>query len=716
MLTDLRFEDLAAWITELASIKLKPFHSAEDEAQLGKWTMLVDLWLQTAESLTQAKRHSNTEFWDYVESLFDAGVNAESLLATQVEAESIFESPGQSTASTMTPTRLDPEKEREWILSHLIEAMAYYLTVDAIDGQTLPFDLRNNNSRSAYQLLSYGPLLEDLENLNTPVGKPYYEVRTKPRQVGSTTFWEKLAALFLQTIPGYKVCIQFPAEGDATEHIEKVLKDLKRMAEHWPGLFYSVTKANVSKGVVKLSNGSELHCRHGGGSGVIKVGNNFNMFVASEAGKYERHNPGAWKTINTAIIPAVHSGPYNIVAWEGTNDELAYELNRVAGLPGYRFMFFGWKVIKEYIGPPVNKPQTDPNGRYHDYEIVDANRVNISEREYGLRNTLSPDQLGFRRQKIDALGDLDLFHQEYPLTYNESQISGTIKFFPSVLLQRKFPKPKRKLHLHAECYVDKRPTLISRLEVEQEESSDGRWWVWHEPGNFDVVLAGDFSDGIPGGDYTSLGGYRVQDGVQVAGAKFRGGKNNEIAIVEELAKFTAYYGVRRTKVIGELDAVGKAVRSRWIDFGHSLNYHRVLTRKSYDEYSDSMWFTQTTTTRGAALLALRTAIANGEFVINDERWLWDAEDFIKHKSGKYAGAEAASRVTGEKVRDDMVMQSALGWEGIVTHSKRAKRSPSPVKATAKQHASRRNSVLEDICYGDLQGGLLGRLINGHTRR
>lgn len=718
MLTDFRWEDYAHWRANHTRLKLKSALTEAEKAEKDKWATLLELWLVGMEQATGCPRSSDTEFWNFVKDLDYAGVNAENLVGDEPGVEAIFDKPKDAGPTLSEP---DSEEERQWCLRNIIRAMALYITViqPVLGDETnveVPFDLSDTeNSRSVWQMLSYGCLISDLELGNVPAGTPWYEVRTKPRQVGSTTFWKCLACLLMMCIPRYKVCLQFPLEDDAKEHCEDMLRILTRMHELWPHMFWPVTTSRTSKGVIKLANGSELHCRHGGGSGVKKVGMNFNMFVASEAGKYERHAPDAWQQINTAIIPAVHRGRWNIVAWEGTNDELAYELNRLAALAqqphsNYRFKFFGWTVIKEYVGPPIYEPETDRYGTYADFEVIDNEQHPISEREYAEKCGLTPEQIGFRRQKIDSLGSLELFHQEYPFTYEESLVSGTVKFFPAKLLLRKFPTPKMKINFNVNTRTDGKPTRWREMVMDYEEHHDGRWWIWSEPEKTDYILAADFSDGVPGGDYTGIGIFRVADGQQVAGAKFRGGARNEIVVVDEMVSATLYYGCSRVRVIGELDGPGKAVRSRWIDFHHPNNYHRMLGRKSFDEYTDSMWYNQSSngTIRAAALLNMRTAIANGEMTILDERWKWDAEDFIKSDKGKYEGASAVSRITGERVRDDMVMMSSLAWECLRTHPKfgKTKRRSPPKRNPLKKSSA---TEVEDLRYNDLVGGLIGRI-------
>ena len=727
MLTDYRFEDYALWRSNAERIRRRTIRTPEEKGELQKWDTLLSIWLQGMEEMTGCKRTESTEIWNYVRKIDFAGVNAVNMTGAP-QAEALFETPALKVDVKFEDNEV--RDERAWALTHIGHAMAKYLPVFTVPdpenptGIEIPFDIIDpKNSRSQYQHDAYISLIEDLNTGNVPEGTPFYEVRTKPRQVGSTTFWEKLSVILMQLIPRYKACMQFPLEPDAVEHMEKIVYDLERMHELWPEIFWAIKSVSRTKGIIVLENNSEFHIRHGGGQGLRKVGTNFNLFVASEAGKYERNSPDAWSKINTMIIPAVHPGPYNIVAWEGTNDELAFELNRLVKVAlephsTYRFLFFGWNIIKEYVGPPITQPEWSLYGKYSDYIIMDGDRKSISEAEYAGNCGLSPGQIGFRRQKIDGLGSLDLFHQEYPFTYEESQVSGTVKFFPSAMVQRSFPSPLRKIDFVGEVYEGTRALRAREIEYSTTEKSDGRWWIFEEPqSGVYYVHAADFSDGIPGGDFTAAGIFRVDNGKQVAGCRYRGGQRNEIAVVRELVLSTLFYGWSNCFVIGELDGPGNAVRSRWIDFYHPNNYHRMLNRKTYDEHTDSMWYRQgSAVTRASALLNMRTAMADGQMYVADERWLWDAVDFIKQKNGKYSAAETVSRITGEKVRDDMVMMTSLAWEGIRTHPKRKRLVAHPPTTLRVRQTKSPKTEVEAINYNDLAGGVIGRIINGSTRR
>jgi hypothetical protein len=176
------------------------------------------------------------------------------------------------------------------------------------------------------------------------------------------------------------------------------------MAKLWPDLFYGMIKRSVADGHLILANGSEIVIRYAGGSGLTKLGGNFNMVILSEAGKYEKLGANIWSTINQVVVPAVHAGPHNVIVWEGTNDELARELQRIAVLARdpvtpYNFEFYPWTILNDYVGPPIVNPDRGAVGRYSDYDLIDGNRIPISEATYSERGNLTPEQIGFRRLK-----------------------------------------------------------------------------------------------------------------------------------------------------------------------------------------------------------------------------------------------------------------------------------------------------------------------------
>jgi len=737
-ITDLDPEMYAQIVAELSELGAYNHPSRGQAKRIAELNYAREVWRSLAETFSDIpyesqllEKKSQTAFWQFIDRLDRAGENAPSLIHECPDIWSILnkdvaeESPPQPSYK-QTSTDDTTVSHRK----NLRKFMKTFQVVETVNltskgKEYIPFDmLDTNNPRSVYQELAYGEFVDELQDGRNPgrelvynpeydlyevksPGTPFYEVRTKPRQVGSTEFWKQISCAMMQLYPGYRVMLHFPLENDAQEHLIKVSYQLERMATLWPDKFFPITRRSMSDGIIQLANGSEAIIRYAGGTGLARLGGNFNMVIMSEAGKYEKVKPGIWGTINQVVIPAVHGAQYNVVAWEGTNDEMAKELQRLEKLSHqphspYRFRFFGWTYISTYVGPEIRSPETSASGRYSDWIMVDGDRRSISEESYAEMYSLTPAQIGFRRQKIDSLGDLELFHREYPMTYEESCTAAYGRFFGPKVLTGKYPEPLRKINLHSDNINS--CDYYRSVEVQVEETSDALWHIWEEPKNdMEYSLSGDFSDGIPGGDYTYLTVFDIW-GTQVAAAKFRGGPQNDIIIAQQMVMICRFYK-DKPYVIGELNNVGKAVRSRWLDFGYPRNYRRILERKSYDEDTDSIWFVTSQANRGPIVLRLRTAMSKGEMQIRDSRFQVDAHDFVKHKNAKYAHSESVSVHTGERAHDDTIIGCALAYEMNRIHPMRGKFFKN-AKVDRPRVRAQAVCVEDGTTYNELFGGIL----------
>lgn len=693
---DIRLLDYAEFIRDRAKLKKRRHLTPSLQAELGRLNDAVLVWETLAERVTGSPKDSDTEFWQFARKINYAGVRAVQIMSDAPEAGVILTEPEQK--SKKQPRAVDTDEVRTKALANPRWAMAKFQVVETVE--TSKFGrVYKSFTMNKYQELSYGPFVDDYAAGNNPPRSPFYEVRGKPRQVGSTEFWKQFISYAMQWYPGTKCLLHTHKAGVSSRHLRSIRRQFERMADEWPELFWPMTKRTDNE--IELANGSSIII----GSAEAPMADlsfNFNIVVLSEVGKYERISANRWSDINQTIIPSVHAGPHNVVAWEGTNDENARELQRLSReaedeASAYRFLFFGFTVVDTYVGPPVYEPSSDPSDRWSDYEFdEDGNRVPISEEEYAERHKLNPGQVGFRRQKIRSLGDIDLVHREYPVTWEESCTSSKAAFFGASVLKKKYSDCLFRLSLRNAG--DKRVVLV------KSESDHGLWSVWHTPSDCEeYALAGDFSDGIPGGDYTVLLVHRLSDGEQVAAARFRA---NEKVIAEQMVLICKYYG-DKPYVMGELNNVGKAVRSAWLEYSYGRNYHRILDRKSYDTFSDSMWFLQTSASREPLILRFKTALCDNLIGLNDVRFSWDAQDFIKSDVGRYEAAHGISSVTGESIRDDYVMAAALAWEMLRSHPLRARmHNIKPDKSDSK----RMKISLVDEAENYSQ--LFGRVFNG----
>jgi len=548
-----------------------------------------------------------------------------------------------------------------------------------------PFDLTNNDPRSRYQLKCYGPFLERWANDDPHVPKTkiyvrkgrivkktylktnkHYIARMKPRKVGSTTFGKKFSVLCGANIDNWSTLLHFPGKEDAKAHLRDIAEDLRHLHENWPHIYPPLVQENYTEGRLVLANGSKWEIRYSDAVGVIKVGHTgFNLVILSEAGKYERKaGAQAWDDINQAILPAVYPSTRNVILWEGTNDAQAAEINRIALLDYVDFQFFGASELHSNVGRAISpdEQESTPAGRYADFEIDDSGEPkSIPERDYIAKLKLTPEQCGFRRRKIDELGELMLVHMEYPYTYAESLGLVSGGFFMRVQPSRT-PDNIGELRWAEVTAVE--PTVWTPVEF--VPTLRGEWHMWDLPTLPEgedpyYAVASDFADGLPDSDYAPIGVARVNDGRLCA---CRRSRLDPTSSADELAKAVSYFGVSRTYVIGELNNPGKLAVNRWETYGHGLNYTQYRKPRGYTEELEMIWFLTSPKSRDPILIALRKAYHLDQLLIPDERFEWDAEGFVKSKTGKYEAQAVKSPRTGERYMDDYIMMAAMLWELI----------------------------------------------------
>ena len=104
---------------------------------------------------------------------------------------------------------------------------------------------------------------------------------------------------------------------------------------------------------------------------------------------------------------------------------------------------------------------------------------------------LDDEQLQFRRDKIDELGSLDLFRQEYPSNEMEAFLTSGRCFVEDNVLSA----------AEEECYT---PDFIGELSQSQlYERDSGPYREWHRPmDNESYVIGADIAEGLSHGDYS----------------------------------------------------------------------------------------------------------------------------------------------------------------------------------------------------------------------
>jgi hypothetical protein len=611
----------------------------------------------------------------------------------EVETADLVHKPDGSQVAKRAGTATDARKlalyePKKWLKTFLTVQSEILETSEAsglVRKQMKPFDLDGPDSRSVYQRTCYGAFLDRwaTDSPGVPettfrirhgqvVVKPHlatdkhYIGRTKPRKVGSTTFWKKFSVLCGANIDNWSTLLHFPESGDAKAHLRDIADDLRWLHSGWPQIYPPLVVENYTDGYLELSNGSSWLTRHGDSKsgGVAKVGHTgFNLVILSEAGKYERRG-SSWQEINQAILPAVHPSTRNVIAWEGTNDETAHELNRIAVLNYVDFQFFGWTCMPSYIGDAVGRPdqQTDPTGSYADYIVgEDGEPTPISERDYAEMYRLTANQVGFRRRKIDELEELTLVHREYPITYEESLGLVAGGFFLKIQPSRP-PETTGSFEWSGVGFASQIQSV--RNPVEFRQSLRGMWHLWchpERPTSRTIAVAADFADGLPDSDYTTIGVADVETAAMIASLRTRIAPEHA---ADEIAKVCSFFGANSTWVIGELNGPGKTALLEWEKYHSGMNYTQIRIARGYTEPTEQVWFLETRSSREPLLLSFRKAYHNGSITIEDARFEWDAEGFMKDDKGKYRALESKSVRTGERYMDDMVMMCAMLWELI----------------------------------------------------
>jgi len=638
-------------------------------------------YVQAAFAVVMAGTRAHKVLDSVIESKPDASLPSLDVITAsrdEVELQDDLHNENGTEKGTRRGTR---DEARKMALKKPKEWMRTFLTVNSqltsedaqglIKKDIIPFDLDGIDPRSRYQRQCYGPFLERWANddphvpettLRVRRGKVVHKprlttdkhwiTRTKPRKVGSTTFWKKFSVLCGANIDVWATLLHLPMKDDAKDHLRDIAADLRELNAKWPHLYPPLIQENYTEGKLALANGSAWEIRHADikSGGVQKVGaTGYNLVIISEAGKYERVGGGeVWSNINQAILPAVYPSTRNVIAHEGTNDEQAHELNRIAVLSYVDFQFFGAASLASNVGDPVPGPrqETNPAGRFADFEIGDDGEPHpICEKDYARKLRLTPEQVGFRRRKIEELDELLLVHTEYPYTYEESLGLVSGGFFMRLQASRAADRIGE-FEWTTTGFGAQVQTV--RNSVGFRDTVRGGWYMWDPPPlppgeKAYYAVAGDFADGLNDSDYSPIGVARVNDGLVCAVRRTR--IDPEIS-ADEIAKAVSFYGHADTYVIGELNGPGKVALKAWEHYGHGHDYEQERRTKGYTETLKAVWFLQTPASREPLLIAFRKAYHNDLITIVDERFEWDAEGFVKNDKGKYEALKTKSERTG----------------------------------------------------------------------
>lgn len=320
-------------------------------------------------------------------------------------------------------------------------------------------------------------------------GKPVRVIILKARQMGFSTYTE--GRLFHRTIttPNYKTGI-ITHKDDATTNLFNMTK---RFYDNLPQFLKPEIKASNSKELIfnkKDGSGldSSVKCMTAGAK-VVGRSDTFQAIHGSEVAFWEGDAIGTLQ----GLMQSIPNEPNTMIILESTANGFNFfkDLVDKASLPhndprwnGFELVFFGWNEEPEY------------RIRYTNFKLT-PEEIYLKSK-YRLDN----EQIAWRRYAISNLcfGDINMFHQEYPINPEEAFIAtGRTVFNKTIVIERiqEVFEPKKRLFFE---YVLK-DNEIRDIEVVQKNinDSDGLVKIWEEPKEYiPYVIGVDTADG--GGD------------------------------------------------------------------------------------------------------------------------------------------------------------------------------------------------------------------------
>lgn len=491
--------------------------------------------------------------------------------------------------------------------------------------------IRDKNSQiinfklNAPQMKLYNVIKEQKEQ-----GKPVRIIILKARQMGFSTLTE--AILFKETVTKKNI------NTGIITHVEEATNNLFNMSK----LFYNELPEPI-KPRVQNSNAKELifntrentglnsriRCMTAGSSGVGRSAT-YNNLHLSELAFWQ----GDKKVILNGLMQTVPNKANTMIIIESTANGYEYfkELydGAVAKTNDFIPVFVGWNELPEY--------QMKYSGFKLDKEeqsLVDNFGVTL-------------DQLEWRRWCIrnNCGNDIDLFHQEYPISPEQAFISsGKCYFNTDNIIQRinelKEPISKGVFNYN---YNEKSRKIES---YQYKESSDGFISIYEQPRErIPYVIGGDTAG--EGSDYFVAHVIDNTTGKVVAKLRHEFDEVEYTRQVYCLGKFynNALIGLEcnfSTYPVNELDGLG---------------YRNQYIREVEDTYTHTLQkklgFRTTSITRPRILAQLQTIVLEEIDKITDKETLQEMLTFIKNEKGRPEAQEG--------YHDDQVMSLAIAYD------------------------------------------------------
>jgi hypothetical protein len=280
----------------------------------------------------------------------------------------------------------------------------------------------------------------------------------KGRQMGSTTL---VAARYYHkavTVPGTSTFI-LSHEAKTTEKLFDIVKRFYQFSH--PSLAPSLGSAN--KNQLKFDGLSSEYTVGTAGNEEVGRGFTIKLLHLSEAASYERTDE-----LETGLLQAVADLPGTEIIIESTAkgmNNMFYRkcMGAMNGKNEYQLIFVPWFWQEDYRSAP-------PEGFIPTSEELQLKSL------YQLDNA----QLYWRRRKIESLGDLWKFQQEFPCHPMEAFVTSSESFLSSQLLMEARKRPARPSMLPKICGMDPARTS-DRIAITCRQGRSILWWKKIDP-------------------------------------------------------------------------------------------------------------------------------------------------------------------------------------------------------------------------------------------
>ena len=521
-------------------------------------------------------------------------------------------------------TTLDKVSDDEIIEISLIDYIEHYLYIKFKDGDVGLFKL-NKPQHKLYNLMK--------EMIDA--GQPVRIIILKARQMGFSTLVEGIIFSMVTLNPNLKAGI-ITHRDDATTNL---LNMFKFYFNHLPNELKPQTKATNTKEVIYDTAGGEgmnslIKCMTATSNGVGRS-DTFQLLHISEYAFWQCDK----KATYSDLMQSVPATPNSMVFVESTangfddfKDLWDQTVNREND---FKYLFVGWNEMDEYRRP------------YYGFELTQE------EKELMLQYDLDLDQITWRRWAIanTCQGDINKFHQEYPIFPEEAFISsGDCMFDLNKLAERlkNLKEPIKRGYFKYDYVYD---PIIKDMTIKNPK--------WIDDPRGEVFIYEDVKDFYPyvtGGDTAGEGSdanvFQVLDntnGRQVC--KYKTVKDSDI-FTKMCMAICLYYNEALYNVETNFNAGVVAYVER-------MGYRKIYLRETYDQISketkQSYGFRTTSITRPLILDRLIPLVRENIELINDRETIIEMQTFCLNASGKKYEA-----IKGK--HDDHVMALAIAYE------------------------------------------------------